>query len=209
MLNCDMVVVMKTTRSQLDHSRSQLLQLLPPHYSILYLSLYFYFKYIFTSTLFIYLYFVLLINYILCLHRKIRKSVYVHDLHFILYHNHFNIIRTDNILTFSSITTYRYQSKWNPLRCWLFYCAFDSGSQHSPQVLALRREEVLSLSCEASLLGGLKEMQPIWNLVTLGLEPQAGGLVENTESKSLWRRPHPSAERRQSHASEEALCERS
>lgn len=37
--------------------------------------------------------------------------------------------------------------------------------------LAPRREEVLSLSCEASLLGGLKEMQPIWKLVTLGLEP--------------------------------------
>ena len=40
-----------------------------------------------------------------------------------------------------------------------------------PQVLALRREEVLSLSCEVSLLGGLKEMQQIWKLVTLGLEP--------------------------------------
>ena len=54
-------------------------------------------------------------------------------LYFILHHNHFYIIRTDNILTFSSITTYQYPFKWNPLWRWLFYCAFDSGSQPSPQ----------------------------------------------------------------------------
>ena len=64
MLNYNMVVAIKAS------SRSQLLQLLPPHYSILYLFLYFYFKFIFTPTfaLFIYLYLFLLINYVLCLH---------------------------------------------------------------------------------------------------------------------------------------------
>ena len=97
--------------------------------------------------------------------------MYVHDLHFLLYHNHFNIIRADNILMFSSITTYGISLNGIHYDASPFTVLSILVPSVPPQVLALRREEVLSLSCEVSLLGGLKEMQQIWKLVTLGLEP--------------------------------------